>query len=296
VAADVTYDETSARSGGSEVRIGRPINNVFVVVVDADGLLVPTGVTGEVLVGGVALARGYLHRAGLTAEKFVPDAWSGSIGGRMYRTGDRARWLPDGTLEYQGRADHQVKVRGMRVELGEVQALLLEHASVGDGVVDTRPGADGSPLIVAYVTPKEASAPPTAESLRNHLRAKLPEYMVPSSFVVLERLPKTPGGKVDRKALPAPDMTAPADQYVAPREPVEEQLCGLFADVLGVPRVGIHDNFFELGGHSLLITRLVNRIRSTLGVELSVLTVFESPTVAQLVAGHGLSQLEEWAV
>ena len=189
-----------------------------------------------------------------------------------------AGWNP----EYQGRADHQVKVRGMRVELAEVQAVLLEQEAVGDGVVDTRTGADGSPLIVAYVTPKDATAPPTTEALRAHLKAKLPEYMVPSAWVVMDSLPRTPGGKVDRKALPAPDVMAAAAEYVAPRNAQEEVLCGLFADVLGVPRVGIHDNFFDLGGHSLLIMGLVNRIRSTLGVELSVRTVFESPTVARL--------------
>jgi len=214
----------------------------------------------------------------------------------MYRTGDRARWLPDGTLEYQGRTDHQVKVRGMRVELGEVQAVLLEHEAVGDGVVDTRTGADGSPLIVAYVTPKDPTAPPTIEALRARLKAKLPEYMVPSAWVVLETLPRTPGGKVDRKALPVPDVMAAAVEYVGPRNAQEEVLCGLFADVLGAARVGIHDNFFDLGGHSLLIMGLVNRIRSTLGVELSVLTVFESPTVALLVAGRELGRMVEWSV
>ncbi|MFT3774598.1 MAG: condensation domain-containing protein [Minicystis sp.] len=199
----------------------------------------------------------------------------------MYRTGDLARWRSDGDLEFLGRIDHQVKIRGYRIELGEIESALGQHPAVREVVVLAREHAPGDRRLVAYVIPHEAGALDDA-ALRAHVKAKLPGYMVPSAFVLLEALPLTPSGKVDRKALPAPDLSEMAEEYAEPRDVAEEQLCAVFAEVLRVPRVGIHDNFFDLGGHSLLATQVVSRLRSQLGVDLPVRSVMEYPTVAAL--------------
>jgi len=244
---------------------------------------VPPGVSGELYIGGAGLARGYLGRPALTAERFVPDRF-GAPGARLYRTGDTVRARADGALEYVGRVDNQLKIRGYRVEPGEIEACLLELPSVGEAAVVAREVAAGDKRLVAYVVPKQQphDAAAALDDYRAGLRRKLPEYMLPQHFVLLERLPLTPNGKVDRKRLPAFEATRVERPYVAPRTPNEERLAALFAELLGVSQVGAHDNFFELGGHSLLATQLVSKIRDQLGSQLSLRTFFEGASVAEL--------------
>ncbi len=263
------------------VSIGRPIANTRVYVLDEKLQPVPVGVAGELYVGGEGVARGYVNRPELTAERFVPDPFGKQPGQRLYRTGDVVRWGASGELEYLGRADEQVKVRGYRIELGEVEAVLAGHPGVKEAAVVVRQEG-GGPRLVGYVVGK--GPVPTAQELRSYLLERLPDYMVPTAFVGLESLPLTPNGKVDRKALPAPDsdLAVEGASYVAPRTPAEELLAGILSLVLAVPRVGIHDNFFELGGHSLLATQAIVRVRDAFQVELSVREFFETPTVAGL--------------
>ena len=264
--------------------IGRPIANARVFLLDARMTPVPVGVPGELYVGGDGLARGYLGRPELTAERFVPDPFSAEAGARLYRTGDLARYLTDGRLEYAGRADLQVKVRGFRVEVGEIEAVLKQHSAVTQAAVVAREDAPGVKRLVAYVVLAEPSRPPVAGELRSFLKERLPEYMIPAVFVLLDALPLTPSGKVDRQRLPAPDEAARTalDVHVAPRTPVEEVLCSVWAEVLKVGRVGVHDNFFELGGHSLLATQLMSRVRQAFGTDVALRQLFEQPTVAEL--------------
>jgi acyl carrier protein len=248
-------------------------------VLDARGEPVPVGVAGELYVGGAGLARGYLNRRGLTAERFVPDPFSVEGGARMYRTGDLGRWRADGTLEFLGRTDFQVKVRGFRIELGEIEAALLEHEGVRECAVLVREDA-GEKRVVAYV-----AGDVETDALRTHVRQRLPDYMVPGAFVSLERLPLTPNGKLDRKALPAPEFASAEEKYAAPRTPVEEVLAEIWAEVLRLERVGVHDNFFDLGGHSLLIMRLLAEVQATFNLEISIRTVFSTPTL-EAMAGE----------
>ncbi|SEU41903.1 amino acid adenylation domain-containing protein, partial [Myxococcus fulvus] len=240
----------------------------------------PVGVPGELFIGGVQVGLGYWRSPHLTAERFIPDAFSDSPGARLYRTGDLARWLPDGTLEYLGRSDFQVKLRGFRIELGEIENALLAHPSVRDAIVTVREDVAGDARLVAYVTGNTEPLPQA--QLRAHLEPRLPEYMVPSVFMHLEAMPLTPSGKADRKALPAPERLATTREYAAPRTPTEQLLASLFASVLRIERISVTDSFFELGGHSLLATQLVSRVRQSFGVELPVRALFEASTVAQL--------------
>jgi amino acid adenylation domain-containing protein len=268
--------------------IGRPIANTQAYVLDAQLQLVPVGVVGELYLGGFGLARGYLNLPELTAERFIPDGFSTEPGGRLYRTGDLARFLPDGRLEFLGRRDHQVKVRGFRIELGEIEAVLKESGKVQDVVVIAREDM----RLVAYVTGC-ADDPSVTKELRDHLGQKLPEYMVPSAFVMLTELPLTPNGKVDRKALPEPGQSASEVEYVAPSTPIEEVLCEMWEQVLKLDRVGVHDNFFQLGGHSLLATQVISQVREIFDVELPLRRLFETPTVATLAAVIEMRQLEQ---
>jgi amino acid adenylation domain-containing protein len=259
------------------VSVGRATGNQRIYLLDAALDPVPVGVPGEAYVGGDGVVRGYLERPGLTAERFLPDPFAAAPGARMYRTGDRLRWKADGRLEFVGRVDEQVKVRGFRIEPGEIEATLTAHADVHEARVIVREDEPGEQRLVAYVV-GEADA----DALREHLRESLPEYMVPSAFVVLEQLPLTPAGKLDVRALPAPELGPAEETYVAPRTPTEEVLAGIWAEVLRLERVGVKDNFFEVGGHSLLATRVVSRVRDVFAVELPLRALFESPTVAGL--------------
>ncbi|HEU4556351.1 MAG TPA: amino acid adenylation domain-containing protein, partial [Longimicrobium sp.] len=277
------YVLPAGRHRAGAVPVGRPIQNLTFQVLDAHLEPVPVGLPGELYIGGVGVARGYLGRAALTAEKFVPDPFAGS-GARMYRTGDRARWLPDGSLMILGRADNQVKVRGYRVELGEIEAVLRRRPEVRECLVVLREDRPGDRRLVAYVVGDADEA-----ELRENLRRTLPEYMVPAAFVVLDAFPQTATGKLDRKTLPAPDWGADADGEV-PRDEVEARLARIWADVLGVASVGPTQRFFELGGNSLLALRLFARVRRELGCDLPVATLFVGGTVrhmAEAVRSHG---------
>ncbi|HUP42855.1 MAG TPA: amino acid adenylation domain-containing protein, partial [Thermoanaerobaculia bacterium] len=281
-AVDVTWWPCDRRSPRRAIPIGRPIANVTIQVVDADLQPQPAGVPGEVVIGGVALARGYLGRPGLTAERFVPDRSAGSAdgGARIYRTGDLARRLPDGEVEFLGRLDHQVKVRGFRIELGEIEARLLEHPAVAEAVVVARQDGRGEPALIAYAV-AAAGARPQAADLREHLRRALPEPMVPAAFVVLDELPLNPSGKVDRRALPAPEA-APAAAGEAPRTALERTVAAVWCGVLGREAVATGDNFFDLGGHSLLLVEVQRRLEQELGRPLEVVELFRHPTVGAL--------------
>ncbi|HEU0080068.1 MAG TPA: amino acid adenylation domain-containing protein, partial [Longimicrobiaceae bacterium] len=263
---------------GERHLLGRPIGNAPLYVLAATGGAAPVGVPGELCIGGASVARDYLGRAELTATRFVPDPFSGEAGARLYRTGDRARWGGDGVLEFLGRSDQQVKIRGFRIEPGEVEAQLAAHPAVREAVVLVREDVPGEKRLVAYLVPSEDGV--STAGVREHLKGRLPEYMVPGAFVLLESLPLTPNGKVDRRALPAPEGSAA--ESVAPRTPTEEILAGIWSEVLRRERVGVTEDFFELGGHSLLATRVVSRVREALGVELPLRALFEAPTVAGL--------------
>jgi surfactin family lipopeptide synthetase C len=277
---------------GESVPLGPPIANTQVYVLDADMAPLGVAIPGELYIGGDGLARGYLGRPALTAERFVPNPFGVVPGERLYRTGDRACWRPDETIAFLGRLDNQVKIRGFRIEPGEIEATLRQHARVRDAVVAVRQSAGGNKRLVAYVLPNreqgtgnrgEEAVPSllSPAELRAHLKERLPDYMMPSTFVVLDTFPLTPNGKVDRAALPDPQQAAPEERaYVAPRTPMEILLAGIWAELLTVQCVGIYDNFFEIGGHSLLATRLISRVRAICQVDISLRSLFEEPTIA----------------
>ncbi len=255
------------------VPIGRPIANTRVYLLDRTGTPVPPGVAGELHIAGAGVARGYLGQPIETAERFVSEP---GAPGRMYRTGDLARWLPDGSIEFLGRIDQQVKVRGFRVEPAEIEAVLARHPTVSQAAVVARPGPGGDPELVAYVV---SATTPDVETLRAFVATMVPDYMVPAIVVVLERLPVTASGKIDRLALPAPESISPDGDYVAPRTEIEEKLAAIWAAVLGRDRVGVDDNFFRLGGHSLLATQVIARVRGELAVQVPLHTMFVAPTL-----------------
>jgi amino acid adenylation domain-containing protein len=277
------YEIAPGHSPSGPVPIGGPIANTQIYILDSNLQPVPIGVSGELHIGGVGLARGYLNRPELTAEEFIVNPFSNEPGARLYRTGDLARWLPDGNIEFLGRIDNQVKIRGYRIELGEIEAVLAQHSSIQQAVVLAREDTPGDKRLAAYVVTGSGSAP-SVQDLRNYLQQKLPDYMVPSVFMFLDSLPITPNGKLDRKALPAPDPSRPEleDTFAAPHTPVEELVANIWCEILKLDRVGIHDNFFHLGGHSLLATQVVSRIREVLKIELPLRTLFESPTIQGL--------------
>ena len=267
------------------VSIGRPIANTEIYLLGGHFRPVPPGVAGELCIGGAGVVRGYLNRPELTAEKFIRNPFSADPESRLYRTGDLARYRSDGTLEFLGRLDHQVKIRGHRIELAEIESVLGQHDSVRECAVIAREDTPGDKRVVAYLGLHPGAAR-ESKALRDFLTARLPEYMVPAVFVFLDRLPQTPNGKIDRRALPA-SLGAPMDEgtrFVAPRTPVEEVLAEIWAELLGVDRVGAEDNFFELGGHSLLATQLITRLRDVFRVELPLGILFQAPTVSAIAA------------
>jgi aspartate racemase len=272
------------------VPIGRPIANARVYLLDAHQQPVPIGVAGEIHIGGVPVGRGYLNRPALTAERFVRDPFAPEADARMYKTGDLARWLGDGTIEFLGRNDFQVKIRGYRIELGEIEAALREHPRLREAVASVYEPVPGDKRLAAYLVPQEGNQAPAPAELREFLKPKLPEFMIPSAFVLLDALPLTPNGKLDRKALPKPRPAGPADAHGTPRNETERQLAGLWQSLLGVERVGVEDNFFERGGHSLLAVRVVAEVKRLFDADIALGALYQSPTVAELAklidAGH----------
>ena len=283
-AVDVTAWQCLPDSASKVVPIGRPIANTRIRIVDAGLRAVPVGVPGELLIGGVQVARGYLSRPELTSDRFIEDPFNG--GGRLYRTGDMARWLPDGNIEFLGRKDLQVKLRGYRIELSEIEAVLTRHKQVRTCAAVLREDTAGDQRIIAYVIAADGRKTIDEAALRSHLKFTLPDYMIPAIFTPLEAFPLTPSGKLDRRALPAPDPgeRTTDDSPVAPRTPVEQFLAKTWGELLGLDQVGVHDNFFNLGGHSLLAIRVMNRVNDALGVEMTLVQLFETPTLDELAA------------
>jgi hypothetical protein len=261
--------------------IGTPISNTKVYILDKYLQPLPEGITGEIYIGGVGLARGYLNRPKLTAEKFIDNPFGE---GKLYKTGDLARYLPDGNIAFIGRVDHQVKIRGFRIELGEIESVLRKHPQIAEVVVIAREDRPGDKNLVAYFVEKNSSL--TSTELRQFLKEKLPDYMIPSAFVSLPALPLNPNGKIDRLALPAPDSFHLDDNLslIAPRTDTERKLAEIWTEVLGLTQVSVQDNFFDLGGHSLLATQVISRINSSfdLELELPLTIIFEKPILEEL--------------
>ena len=281
---------------GQEVLIGKPLANMQAYIFDAYLQLVPVGVSGELHIGGSGVANGYLNRPDLTAERFIPNPFGKNGDSRLYRTGDLAKYLPDGNIEYIGRIDHQVKLRGFRIELGEIEAVLRQHSAVQETVVVVREDNPNDKCLVAYLVIENShETQELVGQIRSFLKEKLPQYMIPSAFVLLEELPLVPSGKIDRKALPQPDSSRfkPEETFVAPRSPLEEATAEIWSQVLNIKQIGIHDNFFDLGGHSLTATQLVSRLRDVFQVELPLRSIFESPTIAELAIAIVHRQIEQ---
>ena len=312
-AVDVTFWKCARGSARASVPIGRPIANTQIYILDQAMQPVPMGVPGELHIGGTGVGRGYLDRPGLTSEKFIPDAFGDNSGARLYKTGDLAKLLPDGSIEFLGRLDHQVKIRGYRIELGEIEAALRQHSEIRDVVVMPHRYEYGDLRLVAYIVLRTWRAlgvgqqvMSDASTLKDHhheviselqryLKHSLPEYMVPSHFIVLETLPLSPNGKIDRNALPAPDHTTgkTRPRFVAPRTFVEEEMAKIWAEIISIEKVGIHDDFFELGGHSLLLTQLASRIRSVFKVEVPLRILFDNSTLVEMTRMLLLAQVQQ---
>jgi acyl-coenzyme A synthetase/AMP-(fatty) acid ligase/acyl carrier protein len=282
---DVTwYPPEADHAGLNRVPIGKPIDNMQTYILDENMRLLPIGVPGDLYVGGEGLAHGYLGRPSHTATTFVPHPFSQKPGARLNRTGDLARYLPDGQIEFLGRRDFQIKVRGFRIEPGEVESALLQHSTVKTAVVAAPETTTGERRLIAYVVSR-TDPPPPVDELREYLGRTLPEPMIPGLFIFLEQLPLTPSGKVDRQALPQPDSSRPelAEQYIAPRNPAEKVVVDIWQEVLDLSKVGIHDNFFALGGHSLLATQVTFKLQERFRVNFPLYEVFNKPTVAGTV-------------
>lgn len=265
-ATETTIWSSSERVRANQpISIGRPLANTEIYILDGALNPVPIGVPGELHIAGAGLARGYLDRPELTAEKFISHPFSDDPNERLYRTGDLARYRADSSIEFLGRIDSQVKLRGFRIELGELEACLRQHPKLREAAVLAREDHAGEKRLAAYFVPSGASAPASSDELRSFLKNLLPDYLLPSSFVALDQMPLTPNGKLDRKALPAPDRLLSDSAPVAPRTLLEQQLAAIFASVLKIDRVGIRDNFFDLGGHSFLVLRVLAEIEKACG-------------------------------
>jgi hypothetical protein len=283
-AVDVTYWHCKKTTNLRVVPIGFPIANTKIYILDNNLQLVPPGCVGELHIAGIQVARGYLNRPELTAERFVPDPFSNEPNARLYKTGDLARYLPDGNIEYLGRTDFQVKIRGLRIELGEIETRLSEFPGVRQCAVLAREDQPGDKRLVAYLVNGSEDKISNAD-LRKYLRQSLPDYMIPQHFVLLDSIPLSPNGKADRKALPKPSIDRQIDQnYLAPRNDIENTITNIWQDLLQIDKVGVHDSFFELGGHSLLMARVLRRLTQTVSDNLSIVDLFQYPTVASLAA------------
>nr|WP_257236599.1 amino acid adenylation domain-containing protein [Nostoc sp. 'Peltigera malacea cyanobiont' DB3992] len=291
---DTTFWSCQRDTNYAIAPIGRPITNAEIHILDENLQPVSVGESGELHIGGIGLARGYLNRPELTTEKFIFNPFSSEPGARLYKTGDLARYLSDGNIEFLGRIDYQVKIRGFRIELGEIEAILAQHPALTQTLVIAREDVPGDKRLVAYIVASPEQIPSQAE-LRRFLETRLPEYMVPSFFVFLDTLPLNPNGKIDRRALPAPDTSdiRLSTNFVPPQNSTEEVLADIWAKVLRLEQVGIHDNFFELGGHSLLATQVMSRVRQAFQIEISFQLLFENPTIATLAEAIAQNQTPE---
>jgi len=282
-AVDVTYWRCQRDRDLSVVPIGRPVANTQIYILNKWMQPVPIGVPGELHIGGVQVGRGYLNRPELTAEKFVTDPFSHQTGARLYKTGDLCRYLPDGNIEYLSRMDNQIKIHGFRIELGEIETLLEQHSIVRQAVVVAREDVPGDKLLVAYIVP-DGDQTPSVSMLRQTLKDKLPEYMVPNAFVMLEKFPLTPSGKTDRRSLPSPTGLRPEleSAYVAPQTEIEQTITAIWQEVLQLEKIGVNDNFFDVGGHSFRMAQVHSRLREKLQRDISMLEMFKYPTISSL--------------
>jgi amino acid adenylation domain-containing protein len=282
---EATVCTTLANCGGrsGKIPIGSPISNKKVYILDASLRPVAVGIPGELYIGGVGLARSYINRPELTAEKFLPNPFSHEPGDRLYRTGDQARYLPGGAIEFLGRIDRQVKVRGFRIEVEEIETILTQHPVVRDAVVIAREDSPGEKRLVAYLVIQDTGES-TVSELRTHLKEKLPDYMIPAAFVFLDTLPLTPNGKIDRSALPSPDHTRPRIEaaYVAPKNEIEQTITNIWQEVLNIQNIGTHDSFFDLGGNSFLIMKVHAKLQKKIKTTLTVVDLFRYPTIESL--------------